>query len=84
MKITPAKNHIQLKIEEATAGILDTSSANISVEYAEIIAVGEGVEGYKVGDKVFFKSWAVDIITFEGERYYFLDIATNGIKAKVN
>lgn len=84
MKITPQPNLIQLKFEEATAGALDTSSKDSSVECAEIIAVGKDVLDLSVGDKVFVKGWAIDIITYQDQRYYFVDVTTNGILAKVD
>lgn len=82
MKITPAPGHIQLKIEEAIAGVLDTSSRPNVVEYAEVIAIGEGV-GIKVGQHVFVKAWAIDIVDYQDKKYYFVDLSCNGIKATV-
>lgn len=39
---------------------------------------------FKVGDKIFVKSWGIDIITHEGVRYEFVNIATGAIVAKVH
>lgn len=79
MKIIPWAGKIQLKIDEPSVGILDTSNMPTAIECGEVIAIGEGINSIKVGDKLFFKSWAVDIITYDQERYYFIDIDTNGI-----
>ncbi len=82
MKITKiAPEHIYLKIEEANAGILDTSSRESAVEHAEVIMVGEGIDWVKKGDKVLFKSWGVDLINVDGKRYCFLDMKSRAIKA---
>lgn len=84
MKITPLSNLVQLDIKEAQAGVLDTSSRDSAVEYAEVIAIGDKVTELAIGDKVFVKAWAVDIITHEEQKFYFVDINSNGILAKVN
>lgn len=83
MKITPIGNMVQLHIQVAEAGILDTSSLDTAVEFAEVLAVGDKVETLKPSEKVFVKAWAVDIINYKGEKYYFVDITSNGILAKV-
>lgn len=76
---------VQLKFEEATAGVLDTSSRDSAVEYAEVIAKGESEATNVVqpGDHVFVKAWAVDIVDHEGKKFYFCDITSNGILAVV-
>lgn len=82
MTIEPIGNNIQLKVEEAKAGVLDTSSRSSAVEYGEVLAVGEEVKlKVKKGDKVFFKSWAADIITHEDKRYIFVNGESGGILA---
>lgn len=74
---------VQIKIEEARAGALDVSSKESAIEFGEVIETGDNVTTLKKGDNVFFKSWAVDIITHQDKRYYFIDISTNGIIAVV-
>lgn len=89
MKITPLGNIIQLEIEEAKAGMLDTSSRDSAVEYAKVIAIGDFVVSTKtvnyphVGDHVFVKAWAIDIIDHEGKKYYFVNLDTGGLLAVV-
>jgi len=83
IKIKPLNNIVQLKIQEAKAGVLDTSSKKSAVEFGEVVNFGENVKGFKKGDKVFFKAWATDIISHEGETYYFINIETNAILALV-
>lgn len=90
MTIEPLPGIIQLELEEAKAGVLDTSSRQSAVEYAKVVAVGgvTKIDGItvispEVGDHVFVKSWAVDIITHEDKKYYFVDSASKGVLAVV-
>lgn len=83
MKIKPSEGEVQLKFETAQAGALNLSSRDSAVEVAEVLAVGPGVEGYKKGDTVMVKSWAVDHINHEGKMYHFASIITHGLKAVI-
>lgn len=80
MRIWPLTNHVLIKITEAKAGNLDIKIPT-AVEFGEIIATGADVKSVKKGDKVLFKSWGVDIITHEGQKYYFVSEDTNSLKA---
>jgi co-chaperonin GroES (HSP10) len=83
MKIEPVGNIIYLEIKEAKAGVLDTSSRQSAVEYAQVLAVGSEVKIVKPGDWVFVKAWSVDIINHEDKRFYFVSEDTNGVLAIV-
>ena len=87
MKIKPLGNNIQIEMEHASAGVLNTSSRESAVEFAKVIAVPnplfEKDYGIKVGDNVFVKSWAVDIITHEDKKYHFVNMTSNGVLAIV-
>ncbi len=83
MKIQPLKDEIQIKLEEATAGLLDTSSRESAIEYAEVLAVGDNIKDIKKGDFIFVKSWAIDSIYHKDKKYNFININTGGIKAIV-
>lgn len=83
MLIEPLKGIIQLDIKEAKAGVLDMSSTPTAVEYATVVAVGEGAS-VKVGDHVFVKSWAVDTVVHEDKKYYFVSTDTSGLLAIVH
>lgn len=83
LTIEPIANQVYLKIDEAKAGILDTSSRTSAVEYAEVVAVGSSVTSVKKGDKVFVKAWAIDTIQHEDTKYNFVNVETGGILAIV-
>lgn len=87
LKIKPLGGNIQLEMEQAKAGALDTSSRESAVEFAKVIAVPNEYfeENYKikVGDTVFVKSWAIDIITHQDKKYFFLNITSGGLLAVV-
>ena len=83
MKIQPLSGMIQLQIDEAKAGVLDTSSRASAVEFATVLAVGEGIESIKAGDRVFVKAWGCDIINHEDKKYYFVHIDSKAILAIV-
>lgn len=85
MKIEPLGDMIQLEIAEASAGVLDTSSRESAVEYATVVGISKDAtfKNLKVGDKVFVKAWAIDIINYEDKKYYFVNPETMGILAKV-
>ena len=83
MKVEPLSGIVQLKIEEAKAGNLITSSKESAIEFAEVMAIGEGVNTLKVGDKVFVKAWGIDIVTYNEERFYFCNLETKAILAIV-
>ena len=83
LNLIPELNHVYLSCDKPTAGSLDTSSRSAAIEVGEVIAVGEDVKRYKKGDKIIFKSWAVDICNIDGKDYYFIDLDTHGIKATI-
>ena len=83
MQIKPLKGIVYLKIEEAKAGALVTQSYASAVEFAEVLAVGEGVEHIKKGDNVFVKAWAVDTIMHLDKTYHFVAVESNAILAVV-
>ena len=82
MTIEPLPGIVQLKIDQAKIGVLDTSSRNTAVEFAEIAAKGDGVN-MEIGDKVFVKAWGVDIVEYNGEKYYFVNVENKSILAVV-
>ncbi len=82
MKIEPLNNIIQIETEEAKAGMLDTSSRASAIEYGKVVGIGPEYKGKaKKGNMIFFKSWAVDLVTHEGKTYKFINPDTNGILA---
>lgn len=84
MNIVPQENIVHLKIDRVKTHVVDASSRESAVEFAEVIAVGKGIESLKKGDKVFVKAWAVDIVSYKDTKYHFCNINTGGILAIVN
>lgn len=75
----PAPNKIQLEIADLRIGSLITEDVQ---EVGHVVAVGVNVSPeYKVGKKVFFKSWGIDIITIDDKKYYYLDIDSDALCA---
>lgn len=74
-------DRIQLDIEEPKAGDLSLGSYQVAVEYGTVIGIGPDVVGIKIGDKVLFKAWGVDIISYDNKRYYFTSQAARAIEA---
>lgn len=81
MKILPLRDYIQIRTEEVKAGALDTSSKASAIEFGEVIAIGPDQNHIKVGDKLMFKSWAVDSVYYEDKWYRFINPETGGIMA---
>lgn len=85
MKITPWGKKIQLQIPTSKVGALNLSDGASIQEMAKVVAmgplVGLGEHSLKVGNSILFKSWAVDVITIDEEKFYFIDIDSTGICA---
>lgn len=79
--LTPLAGIVYIKTEKVQMGALDGSSRDSAVEYAEVLAVGEGVTSLKPGDKIFVKSWGCDNIDYKGERHTFVNLETKAILA---
>ena len=79
--IIPVVKKIQIEIDKPTAGALDMSSKETAVENGTIIAMGEDVKGFKIGQKLLLKAWGLDVISYEGTNYYFIDFDNLGICA---
>ena len=79
MKIIPYKNKIQVEML-SLKGALQTE---IKIEKAKVLAVSKEVEGIKVGDMLYVKAWAIDIIQDGGKEYNFVDASNDAILAIV-
>ena len=71
--IQPLGTKIQLELEKPTAGALNLDSKKTAVEVGTVLAVGDKVKNFKVGDKLMVKAWQIDIISYEDVEYNFVD-----------
>jgi co-chaperonin GroES (HSP10) len=84
MKTLPLGKQIQLKIDNPSAGVLDTSSRSTMVEHGTVLAVGPEVTiKVQIGDKVLVKSWAVDSVKYGEAMLYFIHQDSAGLLAIV-
>lgn len=75
---------IKIKAKQVSAGDLDTGSVKAVIEEGVVEAIGADVSlPLKIGDRIRFKGWAVDIFTSEGQTIYFIDERTLGICEKI-
>lgn len=76
----PIKTKIQLDIQEVKIGAVQSDSVE---EHAKIIAVGDWVDQdiFKIGATLYFKAWAVDVISDSGEKLYFISSDSEAICA---
>ncbi len=81
--IEPLDNIVYFEPASLSIAGLDTSSVQVAIEYAKVIAVGKNVTNVNVGDHIFVKSWAPDSIFWEGRRYSFVNVELNAILAIV-
>ena len=74
MTIKPAKNILLCKTDESfgasSSGFQLTKEATMNPQIAEVLDVGEGVENYKIGDRVVYKSYTTSDIKLEGVDYF--------------
>lgn len=84
MKIKPLGNRVYIRIDGVSAGALDLSSKPTVVETGEVIGIGSEVTlDIRAGDRIFFKAWAVDIVSQDDRKYHFIAQDTNGIVAVI-
>lgn len=78
--IIPLGNKIQLDIKDEKIGAIQTEAIQ---EQGVILEIGEWVpkDKYPIGATLYFKAWAVDIITDDKEKYYFISCDSDAICA---
>lgn len=81
MTIKPLGGKVQIEFEKPSVGGLDLSAKETAQEVGKVIAIGENVKNLKVGDRIMYKGWGVDVITYNDEKYYFIDSTSEGVCA---
>lgn len=76
MTIKPTETKLKLLIDEVKVGAIQTETI---AERAVVIDVGHADYEFLKGRVIYFKAWAVDVITHEGEKHYFIDANSTAI-----
>lgn len=73
--IKPLGTKIYIQVEKQThIGTIELpESAEVVLEQAKVLAVGEDVKTVKKGDTVMFKSWSIDRVDNDDKEYAFID-----------
>ena len=74
--IKPLNKRILIKlheIKETDSGIVLSSNKDIIVEEAEVLEVADDVTKAVKGDRIFYKSWALDTVRVKDKEYNFID-----------
>ncbi len=81
--MTPLRNKIQLKIDDVKIGMIQSDTV---AEKATVVAVGADCKPETrelIGKTIYFKAWAVDIITDGQDKYYFISEDSDALCAVV-
>jgi len=78
--MTPLNKKIQLEIKEVEVGMIQSEAIE---EHGTILAIGSEVDAKKfpIGKELYFKAWAVDVITESQEKLYFISSDSDAICA---
>lgn len=76
---------ILIEPEEVRIGKFDTESIKAGKENGIIKGIGPDVKDktLKVGEKVLYASWAIQVTNYENKTYIFISESRNGIMAGV-
>ena len=77
MKIKPLNNRLLIKpqeLNETESGIILSTEQDLIIEIADVLEVCDNVKLVKKGDKVLFKSWALDEVRIKDEKLCFLHV----------
>ncbi len=89
IKVIPLGKKLMLDIPETSAGGINIIQGAQIQEQGVILAVGPDVSKakqngftnnqFEVGQTIQFKAWAVDIITIDKQKYYYIDADSDAI-----
>jgi len=92
IEIVPVGKKLLLEIPETSAGSIQVIQGAQIQEQGKIVAVGPAVNWvgdssikplFEVGDVIQFKAWAVDCITIDKNKYYYISADSDAICGKV-
>lgn len=82
-KVKPYGSKVLMSIPETKTGSLVVQQGAQIQEVGTVLALGRDINPkyceIEVGDTIHFKAWAVDIITVDGEKFYYLDSDSDAI-----
>jgi co-chaperonin GroES (HSP10) len=78
MKVKSVGYKLELEVPTSKVGALHINTGDSIQEIAIVKSVGELCSVYKKGDKILFKSYAVDIIIIDDEKFYSIDEEIEG------
>ncbi len=96
--VRPLGRKLLLDIPETKAGGIQVVQGAQIQEQGTIIDMGPGVpqrhpvqgtgrrdnpEGFEIGDVVQFKAWAIDIVTIDGQKFYYLSCDSDALCSRV-
>jgi len=82
-KGTVLGQNIKIRVEKTTDRVtnLDTTGINSSDEIGVVVGIGQNVTlPIKIGDRVVYKSWAMDQVMVDGEIHSYISEKTDAIK----
>lgn len=82
MKIKPYGKNILVKPIEQEQVLV--SQKKTLCEYGEVLDIGESVSTVKVGDKIGFTLWGLNILDVDNVKYYFIPEDDDFILGKID
>lgn len=77
MRIEPKQDYILIKRlkqkDTSETGVLLVTKDNEN-EVAEVLEIGKHINDVKIGDKILFKNYAIDVVELDGEELSFIKL----------
>lgn len=77
MTIEPKQDYILIKRlkqkEKSEAGVLLVTKDSEN-EVAEVLEIGKKIDDIKIGNKILFKNYAIDVVELDGEELSFIKL----------
>ena len=77
------RDWILIEPEEVKIGKFDTESNKAGKENGVVKAIGPDVTSVKIGERILYASWGIQITQYENKQYIFISESRNAIMASV-